>query len=453
MNPGPVSTADLKSQAQPLASSVVVVRALMMTVISKFGILFINAATGIIAARALKPTGRGELSAMVLWPLFLAYVTTLGIPSSMIYMLRKHPENQAAQISNGLFMTLILGIVAGLVGASVLPFWLRHQYSHVVVLHAQWFLLATPLLALTLTGRAVFEAKGLFSYSNKILLFYPATTLVGLLLLLAMHRLSPVSAAVAYTFNAVPSFIFMAVRMWPLVHERSRLSLQTCRPLLGYGMRSYGVDLLGTLALQVDQVLVVGMLSAAQMGGYGVVLSLSRMFNLFQASIVTILFPKASGRPAREVLLLVERAARVGTVVTAFSSLIVCLVGSRVLALLYGKEYARNTHSLQILLVEVTLSGCVFILAQAFMALGRPGIVSILQGIGLALSVPLMLILVPRFGVMGAAVSLLISTVARLLFVFYGFRSFLKVQLPALIPQRSDLDALLAALRPNVKNA
>ncbi len=94
------------------------------------------------------------------------------------------------------------------------------------------------------------------------------------------------------------------------------------------------------------------------------------------------------------------------------------------------------------LLVEVTLSGCVFILAQAFMALGRPGVVTILQGIGLFLTVPLMLALVPHYGVMGAAVSLLISTIARLLFVFLGFRVFLNVRLPALLPEKQDLDAL-----------
>ena len=80
------------------------------------------------------------------------------------------------------------------------------------------------------------------------------------------------------------------------------------------------------------------------------------------------------------------------------------------------------------------------------MALGRPGIVSILQAIGLGLSIPLMLVLVPRYGVMGAAVSLLISTSARLIFVYFGFAIFLKVRLPRLMPQLDDLKLLRSVL-------
>jgi O-antigen/teichoic acid export membrane protein len=429
-------------------------RAVLTTIVSKFGILLINAATGIMTARALKPEGRGELSAMILWPVFLSFVTTLGIPSSMIYVLRRRAAHQGLFIVNGFMMTLCLGLIACVAGAAVLPFWLRHQYSAHVIFYAQMFMLVTPLLSLTLTGRATLEANGHFNYSNQILILYPATTLLGLLVLFGFHRLSPVSAALAYAFNAVPSFAYMVYRTLPLLETRWQISINACKTMLSYGLRSYGVDLLGTLALQVDQVVVVSMLSAGQMGVYGVILSLSRMFNLFQTSIVTILFPKASGRPAGEVLALVERSARVGTMLTACCCLVISLMGSKVLALVYGREYAGNTRCLQILLVEVTISGCVFILAQAFMALGRPGVVSILQAVGLGLSVPLMLLLVPRFGIMGAAESLLISTVARLTFVICGFRIFLKVPLPRLLLKKHDVQALLTILqRPSFEKS
>jgi O-antigen/teichoic acid export membrane protein len=85
------------------------------------------------------------------------------------------------------------------------------------------------------------------------------------------------------------------------------------------------------------------------------------------------------------------------------------------------------------------------------MALGRPGIVTILQAIGLSLSVPMMLLLIPRYGIYGAAVSLLTSTVARLLFIYTGFRIFLKVSPPRVLPDTQDVKLLLhtaLSLRP-----
>ncbi len=163
--------------------------AVLRTVANKFAILLINAATGIITARALKPEGRGELAAMIIWPLFLTFVTTLGIPSSIIYMVKRHPEGQDAHVAAGFLMTLLLGVLAAAGGAGILPFWLGHQYNTSVILHAQLFLLATPLLALTQTGRAVLEANSFFGYSNELQIAVLVVTLLGLLLLLPAHRL------------------------------------------------------------------------------------------------------------------------------------------------------------------------------------------------------------------------------------------------------------------------
>jgi len=58
----------------------------------------------------------------------------------------------------------------------------------------------------------------------------------------------------------------------------------------------------------------------------------------------------------------------------------------------------------------------------------------------------MMLVLIPRYGIYGAAVSLLFSTVARLLFVFAGFRLVLKVNPPNLLPDKSDLRMLRSVL-------
>jgi len=88
-----------------------------------------------------------------------------------------------------------------------------------------------------------------------------------------------------------------------------------------------------------------------------------------------------------------------------------------------------------------------FVLAQAFMALGRPGTVTLLQAVGLGLSVPLMLLLIPRFGIAGAAVSLLISTCARFAFLYASFPVILKMVPPSLRPQREDFEVLRGVFR------
>jgi len=81
-------------------------------------------------------------------------------------------------------------------------------------------------------------------------------------------------------------------------------------------------------------------------------------------------------------------------------------------------------------------------MSQPFMALGRPGIVTILQITGLLTSIPLILVLVPHFGTRGACVALVLSACVRivLLALCYG-----KV-LPRVVHWRRDVAAEAGAL-------
>jgi O-antigen/teichoic acid export membrane protein len=425
-------------------------RAVAHSILSKIVIVGLQAGTGILTARTLRPAGRGELAAMILWPLFMASVTTLGVPSSLIYYLRNRPEERERLIANGFLMATALGVIAAVAAAFILPWWLR-QYSASIIHAAEWFLLTVPICSATLAGRAVLEASDRFSASNAIQILTPFATLVGLLAFLAAHQLNPYTAAIAYIAASIPTFWLM-VRGVRSVGLRSwRCSPAIMNLMLSYGVRSYGIDVLGTLALQVDQVLVISLLSPSAMGSYVVVLSLSRMLNLFQNSVVMVLFPKAAGRSVSEVVAMTGHSARVSGLITALSGIFVSIAGPTLLRILYGREYVVAVGTLRILLIEVVLSGMTFVLAQAFMALGHPGVVTILQAIGLSLSVPMMLWLIPRYGIYGAAVSLLTSTVARLLFIYTGFRVFLKVRPPRLLPGLNDVKLLLhtaLSLRP-----
>jgi O-antigen/teichoic acid export membrane protein len=240
----------------------------------------------------------------------------------------------------------------------------------------------------------------------------------------------------------------MLKQLKPLLPLKKHLpTLWACRTLLSYGIRSWGIDLLGTLGGQVDQVLVVRLLAPADMGFYVVMLSLSRMLGIIQTSVVTVLFPRAAALSTDEVIALTGRATRVSASVTALGGVVVALVGPWLLRLLYGKEYMHSVGTFRVLLLEMTLSGSGFLLAQAFMALGRPGLVTILQALGLALSVPTMLWLIPKWGVLGAATALMVSTLARVMFIYVSFRLFLKTQPPDLIPKFEDIRVLVDQVR------
>ena len=61
--------------------------AALQSLATKVIVLGVNAATSIVVARALKPAGRGEMSAIIMWPGFFAAMLTLGLPSSLTLQL------------------------------------------------------------------------------------------------------------------------------------------------------------------------------------------------------------------------------------------------------------------------------------------------------------------------------------------------------------------------------
>ncbi|MFY9938009.1 MAG: polysaccharide biosynthesis protein, partial [Silvibacterium sp.] len=97
--------------------------AVVQVIGSRILIQAINAGTGIITARALMPSGRGQLAAMILWSQFLSYISSLGVPSSMIHAYRCYPAKRRAIVASGLVMSLCTGILVTFIAAIFLPHW------------------------------------------------------------------------------------------------------------------------------------------------------------------------------------------------------------------------------------------------------------------------------------------------------------------------------------------
>ena len=272
--------------------------AVMQSMSGKIVFVLINAATGITTARALHPAGRGELAALGVWSNFLGSLMTLGLPSAFIYWSRREPERRASLLWVSLPLTIALGGLAMVVGIIGIPFWLA-RYSPHIVHAAQWFMLNAFVVLMIANARAACEAESDFLASSVALCMSPLLALFGLLGLAAFHRMTPVSAAAAYVLSGVPACIFLLSRLRKYLYGRPSHLVSSARMLLGYGIRSYGVDICGTLSVYADQAIVVRLLDPEAMGTYVVALSLSRTLGVIHQAVASVLFPRAVSLAAR----------------------------------------------------------------------------------------------------------------------------------------------------------
>jgi O-antigen/teichoic acid export membrane protein len=170
------------------------------------------------------------------------------------------------------------------------------------------------------------------------------------------------------------------------------------------------------------------------------------VLSIIQTSTVTVLFPKASGLSTEEVIHVTGRATRVSAALTLMGVIAVGIAGPVLLRLFYGSEYLKGVNTFRVLLLEMLFAGSTFLLSQAFMALGRPGLVTTLQAVGLAISIPGMLWLIPRWGALGASVALILSTISRFVLIYISFPLILKTRPPDLFLKSSDVKTLVAII-------
>jgi antigen flippase len=420
--------------------------AVAQTLFANIFILSINFGTGIITARLLGPYGRGEQAAIILWPQALAVATTLGLPSAVLYNLRRHPDRASQLFSAALLIGALMGGIATVTGVLIIPRWLT-QYSSEVVHFAQWAMFTAPLMLLSLIFNFVLQAREEFTLYNAVRYLNPLATLLVLVSLALIHDLTPFNAALAYLAPTVPIFLWMLVRLWRLYRPTWRGMGWAAKRLTSYGVRSYGVDLVGQLSAYLDRAFVVGMLTPVSMGLYAVALSLAQMVNVFPNAAVSVLFPKASGRSVEEAASLAGRAARGSVTMTTLAAVGLAILSPWALSIVYGREFLDAIHVFKLLLFVMVLRSVTYVLFQTFMAVGRPGLATIPQIVGLVLSVPLLLVLVPRYGLEGVGLALLISAAVRFVIVLAGFPLILKVRVPRLFVTSADVAAITAAVR------
>ncbi len=398
----------------------------------------VNICTGLLTAALLGPQGRGELAALLVAPQVLAGLSTLGLHGSLIYNVKADPEHEREYIALNLLLTFCAGLVAMTAGWFLEPLWLAKYNSSIVEL-GRMFLIITPLISATSTFTAVLEARGRFVAANQALYLQSLCTLVVLGVLTLLKHLTPATAAAAYLCPAALTFAYLGILVGYQHSSSLRLRVQHSTRLLHYGLRIYGDDVLATLSPYLDQVVIAAMLPPAALGVYVVGLSLSRLLNVLPASAATVLFPSLAARPTQAISDTVAAAVRVLGTINAATAICIGVLGPHLLSLLYGAKFAAASAPLSILLVAGVCSNVVQLLYQLYVGSGRPGLVTIIQTLGFGVSLGSMLLLVPAYGTVGAALALLVAALVRLACVLIGIPLTLGVRVPRLILSLSDL--------------
>jgi O-antigen/teichoic acid export membrane protein len=400
-------------------------------------ILCLNIATGVFTARWLGPAARGEQAAIQFWVLPIVMLFSFGVPASSIYVIKYRGQMDATIYASIFLLILVCALLGSIVGVIVSPYLLL-DYSDGVRRGAQWIMLLVLPAMVFHTGLFVLRGREDFFVFNLARTLYPVLTLLSLIFFLAIGHLTPFTAAMSYPASAVLLGPLIACKIVSSIKPVFSQFCSNARQLLSYGLRVHGKDSVRTVANALDAMFVITMLPLASVGFYVVARSMGQALQQVGFSISMVLLPKITNVSESFAVDIATAAARFSLLGSAVLGGVLVLFAPLLLRVLYGESFLEAVDIFRILAVAVLLRITSEMLMQAFLALGRPGVVSILEAVTLVIKMALLIVLITHFGANGAAIATLVSEATLFLCLYFCFPTILKGKSPNLIITRAD---------------
>ena len=397
--------------------------------------------TSVITARMLGPHDRGLYQLLTLLPITLSNFVKLGIPQANVYFMRRRGASGSDVASHSLWLAFGLG--GGLALACYLArgWLLAHFLKGAPPITVIPVLVLLPFVLLQGFFSAVLQAEERFREYNFQQVAPTVLGLVGMAIALVWLRTGLAGAIVIQTLVVVGVTVWLALR----VHRTAPLRLtwrpELARDMMTFGSKSYLQTLASTLHFRIDQYMIGFLLDPVQVGFYAVATNLALLLLRISDATGTVLYPRLAAAGERDAHAQTSAVCRHTLFITVLVALGYELFGGLAIRLLFGERYAAAVLPMRLMLPGIVMISLYLILTRNFTSRNRQEVNIVAAGAALAINVGLNWILIPRWGIAGAAVSTAVSysTAALILLVVFARESGYGIA-KTLFIGRADLD-------------
>jgi O-antigen/teichoic acid export membrane protein len=382
------------------------------TTITVAGRLFstgVAALTAVLVAHTLGAKGAGTFALVRVIPTVLAGLLSAGVTTANAYLVggRRYPVQKIAET------TTAIALVLGLVGWAG---WIAFGD----LLHARFYRELSPPMV-TVTGllvplmilrdylNSIQQGLRTFKGANLVLCLDDVVTLFLLIPLLAgvgdgnLIVLATAAGVASSCLLATALLLRQGIRPWPWPHR------DIAGEAIRFGLKSHVGRIADLLNWRLDIMILSTMASVEMVGYYAVATKVAELLRPVSASLTFVFRPLVASLPLHEAraqgLVLYRRffALNLGGVV------VLAVVGGPLILTFFGPDFAASVPAFQILLIGLAAHGADGVLSGYNVGVGRPEFNSYTALIALVVTVIGDVIMIPLYGLIGAAI---VSSVA-----------------------------------------
>ena len=371
--------------------------------------------SGILAARLLGPTGRGELAVIIFLPSILMSVGDLELPRSLAFEVSR--EGAMPQVvSSGFWLAILLGCAQFAWLALALPIYLPADKMH-LLFASRCLLTYVPAAFVTSALMGIDQGRGRFGRFSLFLALPGILYVAAILLVWGTGHVSPGAFAAGLLAAMVLTAGGRAALDWDVL-KHSKPDWAISRKLLKRGFNYYLPAITSALLGRSDMFLIVRLLPADAIGLYAVALAIASGQVGAVNPFVQVGFSAVAGHADQEqALKTLGRHFRFAALAVIVVGLVAAAATPWGIRLFFGAKFIDATAATLLLIGAAAFWGMAQVLDQGLRAAchPRPGIFSNLLGttILFAVGIPAC----SRFGINGMAGAVLGAQFLNLLFL------------------------------------
>jgi len=402
----------------------------------------------IIIARTLGPEGKGIYSLLLLVPTLLVTFGNAGIQIANVYYHGKKGAAISHLASNSIWASLVFGLLMfGLFTVSY-PFIADRFFADVPTSYMLTVVGLVPFMLINAYFANLLLAIKKIKLHNIAVTIQLTTLLLAVVIMLLVYNAGLAALVTAITLNITTGAILMVA----FLKRHNRFGFKYHKNLfkdtLKYGLKGYFANVIQFLNYRLDLLLVSYFLGTISVGWYSIAVNFAEVLWYVPTSLGTILFPHIANSSEEQANIITSRLSRQTLLLMTIASLGVGVLSPWLIPFLFGPEFSPSISALLVLLPGVLIFSVAKIIGNDFSGRGKVGTNGVVSAIALAINITLNIILIPRMGIQGAALSSTISYSFATFLLIYLFSKYTHTKWTRiLIPSRADIKNLLANVK------
>ena len=197
------------------------------------------------------------------------------------------------------------------------------------------------------------------------------------------------------------------VRLWSrgFFYRWGLPSTRLAGRIAAFGARGQLGNMLWLTNLRFDFVLLGALAGPAVLGVYAVASKFAELMRLAPTAINYVLYPRFTRIGKIKATAEARRLLPLCTALTVAMTPFLAAATVVALPILYGRAFDGAIEPAEIIIIGLSIEGAAAVASAYLLGLGRPGLNSVGMGVGAIITVTLDLILIPRLGAMGGAIT------------------------------------------------